>query len=176
MMEPIVLDPVHIEGRISGASVIDDLCSRIGDRLARNCDLRPTDSYDSYSAKVTIELSLVDVDTAKVTETITVGQMPQPPKPISAQPQAITLDIKPVVASMVIDRREPAPSETLERAVDGSIPISVPFVQPNLERNYDGSDPHPPEPVPAAKTQPPKWATTPHSRAARLTDDVADDQ
>jgi hypothetical protein len=175
MSTPLVMEPICIEGRITGAAVIDDLCGRIAERLARNGDLRTVDSYSSYSARVTIELSLQDVDVAKVSEQITVGQLPPAPQPAPtpSQPQPIRLDIKPVVASMVVERQEALPTDTLERCVDGSVPEPHPFVQPSLERMFDGSEPTvipQPEPPAGKKYAAPKWATS-GSRAAPGHDD-----
>ncbi len=175
MMDTITMNPVGIEGRISGSSVIDDLLGRIGEKLARHDGLRATDSYSSYNATVSISLDLVDVDTTTVATSISVGQMPAPPAaPIAPSPKAVTLVVPPVVASIVIERREPLPSDTLERQVDGNLPEPHPAVQqPSLERNADGTELEPPAPQTRKKYNPPKWAT-PGSSTARRPSDVVE--
>jgi hypothetical protein len=88
---------------IDGATIIDDLCSRIADRLARSGDLRAVDSYSRYSAKVQIELQLQDLDRVEVSSDLNVGTL----NPHLAS-QHITLD-----TSVVADE---APS--MERPIE----------------------------------------------------------
>jgi hypothetical protein len=128
-LEPI-LEAVAIPGRISGAEVICDLLDRIGERLSRSCDLRPSDSYAAYSAKVTVELSLVDVDTVEVVQQIAVGT------PDSQQPtQPITLEV-PLVEPVDVEERLGLPqTESLERCVDGSLPEAA-GVTAKAEKRY----------------------------------------
>ncbi|MGA7312628.1 MAG: hypothetical protein WBX22_01535 [Silvibacterium sp.] len=64
---------VQIPGRISGEAVIHDLLDRIAAQLSGDCSLRSTDAYLGYSAKVSIELQLIDVDTTPVAATVNVG-------------------------------------------------------------------------------------------------------
>jgi hypothetical protein len=65
---------------ISGTEVIEDLCARIADKLSRSGDLRPTDAYRTYSAKITIELQLVDIDQIEIAEQMVIGT-PDPEQP-----------------------------------------------------------------------------------------------
>ena len=58
---------------ITGTGVIEDLCSRIAQKLALNCDLRSTDAYRSYSATVQITMRLEDVADTEVTDQIAIG-------------------------------------------------------------------------------------------------------
>jgi hypothetical protein len=65
---------------ISGAEIVDHLCSQIADKLSRSGDLRPTDAYRSYSARVTIDLQLADVDHVEIADEIVIGT-PHPEQP-----------------------------------------------------------------------------------------------
>jgi hypothetical protein len=69
-----IMEPISVPGRISGHEVITDLLDRLAEKLAASCDLRPSDSYSSYSAKVSVELQLVDVDQTEVVTEVGVGQ------------------------------------------------------------------------------------------------------
>jgi len=70
-LEPITA--ISVPGHISGTGIIDDLCNRIAEWLSRSCDLRATDAYAGYSAKVSIELQLADVDTTEVRADVALG-------------------------------------------------------------------------------------------------------
>lgn len=141
-MGTFTMEPVAVPGRISGAAIIDDLCNRIAEKLSRGCDLRQTDSYSSYSARVTVELSLVDVDTTQVSQQITVGNRPEPARtemPFEritpqyvAPPQRIAVDVATVQPEAVLGFE---PELSLERTVDGSErePHSAP---PKASRRY----------------------------------------
>ena len=59
-LEP-VMEVVAVPGQISGSAIIDDLRRRIGEQLSRSCDLRSSDAYNGYSAKVSVEIQLLDV-------------------------------------------------------------------------------------------------------------------
>jgi hypothetical protein len=74
-MEPMSIEAVAVESRISGVEVINDLCDRIAERLTKSCDLREVDSYSGYAAKVQIELQLVDLGPVEVSAEIQVGTM-----------------------------------------------------------------------------------------------------
>ena len=103
-----ILEPVTVAGRISGHEVIADLLDRVAEKLPASCDLRPSDSYSGYSAKVSIELQLVDVDQTEVVTEVGVGAMnPQ------LESQHITLSA-PSVAAVADD------SALLERPIDPS--------------------------------------------------------
>jgi len=57
----------------SGDQIVDDVCLRIADRLSKDCNLRSSDSYRSYSARVRVDLWLQDVDTTEVNAHLTIG-------------------------------------------------------------------------------------------------------
>ena len=48
-------EAVAVPGRISGSEIVYDLCDRIAEKLSKSCDLRQSDSYAGYSAKITVE-------------------------------------------------------------------------------------------------------------------------
>ena len=73
---------------ISGVEVIDDVCARIADRLSRSGNLRLTDAYRTYSAKITIELQLADIDQVEIAEQIVIGT-PHPEQ----RSEHITVDV-----------------------------------------------------------------------------------
>lgn len=68
-----VMEVVRVPGTISGPGVIDDLCNRIADQLAHDCNLRQSDSYRGYSFKATIEIQLEDVYPVAISATVTMG-------------------------------------------------------------------------------------------------------
>jgi hypothetical protein len=61
-------EPIIVAASISGAEVIDQLCSHIAEKLSCSGDLRHSDAYRTFSAKVTIELQLADIDQVEITE------------------------------------------------------------------------------------------------------------
>jgi hypothetical protein len=134
-MGTFVNEAISVPGRINGRAIIDDLCHRIAERLGRNCDLREQDSYSNYSARVVIDLSLVDVDRVSVVADMVIGTSPAPtpaqpvakpaksPLEPSTSKEPVELDVRPVYAEDIIGSAEPQPS--LEVNVDGS-PIEAP--------------------------------------------------
>src|SRR5262249_21165223 len=68
-----IMEPVQVQGTITGTGIIDDLLFRLGEKLSRSCDLRATDAYKSYSAKVVVELQLQDVDRVEALNERAVG-------------------------------------------------------------------------------------------------------
>lgn len=114
-MSSIAMEPINVESRLSGSAIIDDLCNRIAERLACNGDLREVDSYRGYSARVTVELKLQDVDTVEARTEVIVGPPLAPPKPAALPGGHIALDVK-------VTPEELAPAPSLERNVDGSLP------------------------------------------------------
>lgn len=111
------MEVVAVEGRISGAEVIADLCDRIAEQLGKSCDLRQTDSYAGYSAAVTVQLQLIDVDTTQVVAGIVVGaHNAQQPS------QRIAVNVAPVDPEAVRERLGSVPAPSLERTADGSGP------------------------------------------------------
>lgn len=112
-LEPI-MEPVSVPGHISGSGIIADLCRRIAEKLALDCQLRASDAYGGYALTAEIALQLHDVDTTPVNAAIQVGSI-DPAQPV----QRITLGST-VSAAEVAE--EPAP---LERSVDGELPEPV---------------------------------------------------
>jgi hypothetical protein len=105
-MEPIL----GVTETLSGEDVIADLCERIADELRDDCCLRGSDGYTGYSAKVVIEIQLLDIDTQSVKRTIAFG------KPIPGQPShQIVLDVP--LVEIETD------GSGLERQADGSEPV-----------------------------------------------------
>lgn len=100
---------------ITGSEIIADICSRIVNELGKSCHLRETDSYGGYSAKVTVEIQLRDIDPVTVEASLTIGNHN------SATPsRRIVVEI-------------PAVSPTTARERSGTLP-------PSLERMIDGSE------------------------------------
>jgi hypothetical protein len=104
-MEPS-MEVIATPGAISGTGVIDDLLNRIAAQLERSCDLRASDCYTGYAARVRIDLQLHDVYAVEATAQVAVGSI-DPTQPS----QRITLG--PTVQA----EAEPAPG-SLERPVD----------------------------------------------------------
>jgi hypothetical protein len=100
-----IMEPITIPGRISGTGVIDDLCNRIAEKLARSCDLRAIDAYSGYTAKVTIELQLLDVYPCEVTAVVPVGT-------IDPQLRSVRIDLGSEMSA------EETESGSLERPID----------------------------------------------------------
>jgi len=137
-LTPVMQPPeaISVPGVISGTAIVADLLHRIGDKLAQSCDLRMTDAYGGYAAKVSIELQLLDCYPVAVNAQVAVGTI-HPLRP------SRHIDLG---SEMTAD--EPAPS--LERCVDGSLPEVDPRFrsQPSLERPID--------PAPAFGTKAPR--------------------
>jgi hypothetical protein len=112
-----IMEPVAVPGRISGQEVINDLLDRLAEKLATSCDLRSSDSYAAYSARVQIELQLTDVDTVSASQQITVGTLDA-----EQRSQRITVNVPPVSPEEVEERLGLPQTESLERCVDGSLP------------------------------------------------------
>lgn len=102
-LEPIMA--VSGEVMISGVSIVNDLCDKIAEKLERSCDLRSTDAYRSYAARVSITLQLIDVDTTEVAAQVDIGTM-DPAQPT----EHVSID----VAGVAVE----APS--LEKPIDPS--------------------------------------------------------
>jgi hypothetical protein len=112
-----IMEPISVPGRISGHEVIADLLDRVAERLSTSCDLRQSDSYAAYSAKVSVELQLRDVDTVSASQQITVGTLDA-----EQLSQRITVTVPPVSPEEVAERLGLPQTESLERSVDGSMP------------------------------------------------------
>jgi hypothetical protein len=115
-MNQISMEEVAVEGRISGQDVIDDLCDRIAERLSKSCDLRVTDSYGAYTAKVTISLTLEDMGVVEVHEQMIIGS------PDATPSEHIVIDADAVSPEQVRERLGLEPAPSLERSVDGNMP------------------------------------------------------
>jgi hypothetical protein len=79
---------IEVPRHVTGLHVIDDLLARIEGALLRTGDLRSVDSYASYSAKVTIQLQLVDINQTEIKTEVNVGtiEREQPFKVIALDP------------------------------------------------------------------------------------------
>jgi hypothetical protein len=96
---------VEIPGQISGDRIIDDLLNRIADRLERTGDLRPTDCYNGYAARVRIDLQLADIYPAEVSTEIAMGTL-------DAKRPSLTITLGADVAGEADDSR------SLEKPID----------------------------------------------------------
>jgi hypothetical protein len=116
---PEILEPLDTaETGMSGVEVIDDLLNRLGEALSQSCDLRGTDAYSSYAARVTVELQLQDIDRVEVRETLVIGDYDRakPSRPFH-------IELPTTTASQMRERSGAAPPEAnLERTVTGDIP------------------------------------------------------
>jgi hypothetical protein len=115
MSDPVLtpnFEPVEMTGAVSGSDVIQDLLDRVGERLSLCNDLRPTDSYSAYAARVTVEIQLTDVAPVEVTAHVAVGSIdPRQPS------QQITLNVPTVEAAGIMERSGLQPA-SLERFAD----------------------------------------------------------
>jgi hypothetical protein len=100
-----IMEPIAVPGTISGASIINDLLNRIGDKLSRDCSLRDIDVYSGYSCRVTVELQLHSVYQTEVTAQVAVGRID--PK----------LEVRQIELGSDITAAEPEASN-LERPID----------------------------------------------------------
>ncbi len=106
-------EPILVE-QISGTEIIDDLAARLVEGLAGNCYLTANDAYASYSAKMVVEIQLIDVNTPTVSKTLVVGELDP-----STPTHQVTIDVPPTTANEVRERSGTLPP-SLERMVDGS--------------------------------------------------------
>jgi hypothetical protein len=113
-VEPVT-EAIPLPGSICGSDVISDVCSRIAKKLSMSCDLRAVDNYARYSARITIELQLVDVDQVAVAAEVIVGTID--PK---LRVEHITVTV-PTVVSEEGRKISPFESALLERPVNGTV-------------------------------------------------------
>jgi hypothetical protein len=73
-LEPI-MEAVSVPGTISGSEIVDDVCSRIADRLSRDCNLRASDCYGGYAFTASVEIQLLDVYPVTVSAQVAVGAL-----------------------------------------------------------------------------------------------------
>jgi hypothetical protein len=102
---------------LSGTDIIEDVARQVAAALGQNCFLRSSDEYQGYSARVVLEVQLVDVDITRVDETFVVGAHDQ------ARPsQRFEVEIPTASPSEVLERNGLPVPQSLERGVDGSEP------------------------------------------------------
>ena len=100
---------------LNGAEIIEDLCSCISETLGKNCDLRASDAFESYSAKVIVALYLRDLGVQTIETDIAIGQ------PDSEAPPSVEVGVEIPDASPDVVRERLGIAETsMEIAVDGS--------------------------------------------------------
>jgi hypothetical protein len=95
---------------LTGTEIRNDLLFHIDEKLARDCNLRETDSYaGGYHAKVSIELEAYGMDTALVTRTVEVGTArPDPDERVET-----TLEVPVEPALNAVRERSDQPVPTL---------------------------------------------------------------
>jgi hypothetical protein len=105
---------------LSGTDIIEDVAQRVAAALGQNCFLRSSDEYQGYSARVVLEVQLVDVDITRVDETFVVGAHDQ------ARPsQRFEVEIPTASPSEVLERNGLSVPESLARDVAGNAPEPV---------------------------------------------------
>jgi hypothetical protein len=118
------MEMIDTPGSVSGAEIVTDLLDRLAEKLLAFDSLRESDAYGSYSARVTVELQLVDVYPVTVAAAIQVGTVdPQQPS------RTIALDVPAVEADMV-RARSGSPPANLERFIDDSAGATVQVAAP----------------------------------------------
>jgi hypothetical protein len=128
-----VADQIEILGSaqaLSGSDIVEDIAQRVAVALAANCYLRGTDEYQRYSARIVIEVQLVDIDRTSVNEAFTIGQ---PDGALSGHKSEV--DIPEAPAAEVLERAELPLPASLERQVDGLEPANLddPFSLPPVK-------------------------------------------
>jgi hypothetical protein len=73
---------------LAGDELIEDVAACLVEGLKGDCDLRPVDAYESYSARITIELQLNSLGIRQIDKTIIVGGFD------SAQTSDIKVDLE----------------------------------------------------------------------------------
>jgi hypothetical protein len=128
-MGTFVSEPISVPRRISGTAIIADLCRRISERLSRQDNLRGVDSFTSYSCRISLDLTLIDVDEVTMTQELVIGTSPVPPAPAEPVPPPgrIAIEVRGHADELAV-------AENLERAVDGSEVEAPPAPADNLSR------------------------------------------
>jgi len=106
-LEPI-MEPVSVPRMMSGTAIIDDVCLRLANQLARDCNLRGSDCYRSYSARVRVDLWVNDIDTTEISADVQVG-------PVESAPSTQTVSMGIGAAA---DQVAGAIPQSLERFID----------------------------------------------------------
>jgi hypothetical protein len=60
---------------LSGVEIVEDLAFCLVEGLKNNCDLQPNIAYQSFSAKIEIQLHLHALDTTQISKTVIVGEI-----------------------------------------------------------------------------------------------------
>jgi hypothetical protein len=110
------IEPLGGAEALSGVDIVEDVAQRVAAALAGNCYLRESDGYRAYSAKVTIELQLQDLDITQVEKTLVIGKHDPglPSRPIKVEvPQATVEDVR---------KRSGLLPPSLERLINGDAP------------------------------------------------------
>ena len=105
-------EPLH------GVEILEDLACCLIEGLPGNCDLRGSDAYWSYSARISVDLCLHDIDTQRIDKTIVVGD-PDLSRPST---RAVTVEI-PLTSAEESRERTGISAPSMEIAVDGA-PLS----------------------------------------------------
>jgi hypothetical protein len=108
------MEVVAVPGAISGSAIIDDVCDRIAEKLARDCNLRPLDCYSGYSASVSVTLQLHDVYPVETSAVVEIGTVD------AAQPSTRIAMNVPVLAADSLEARAGIEPPSLERPIDGA--------------------------------------------------------
>jgi len=82
---PLEVDEVVDIPGLTGEEIIVDLCEQIKNKLRRDCNLRPADSYiNGYSAEISVKIQCYGIDTAQVETTISATK--EPPSEAGTKP------------------------------------------------------------------------------------------
>jgi hypothetical protein len=81
-MDPRIIEfePLCPAAPLGGEDVATDICTLVWEYLRGQQNLLASDAYQSYSAKVTVELQLQDIDRVDLSKTIVIGAL-DPAKP-----------------------------------------------------------------------------------------------
>lgn len=117
--------------QLSGTEIIDDLAACLVEALSKGSELRSSDAYRSYSAKITISLQLNSLDTVSLDQAAVVGDFD------ASRPATLEIEIVSPLAG----------AEEVRERMD--------TVPPSVERCIVGPDDVRPEPPP--ETQRRRW-------------------
>jgi hypothetical protein len=120
---------VDVPASISGEDILSDLLDRIAERLILTNSLRAVDCYRGYSARVTVELQLDDIDTVAISTEVEVGSIDplRPSERITAGASAR--------AEQVQERTGHQPP-MLEKPIDDAGVAALEAVAPKRKRFY----------------------------------------
>jgi hypothetical protein len=99
---------------LSGVEILEDIAQCLVEGLRNNCDLRASDAFASYAAKITVELYLHDTDTQKLDKSIIVGE------PASLPPTHTATVEMPLASADEVRERSDLTPPSMEIAADGS--------------------------------------------------------